>query len=475
MTDLLLVNLNGMELFAAHLPEGPPRTNPLGILSLAAACEAEGLRVALRTFTLDWHRRSAADVEAFLDVLDTDAPVIGIGCDSAFLPFLLSSLPALRRRHPGRKLVLGGYGPTMAAEAIARDFPQVDALVKGEAEGVLPEVVRRLTRGESLAGLAGVHPEGFAPRIADLDRLPMTPWHLVDLEGLEEATLLTSRGCPYPCPYCSIRSVWQARNVPQSLDRVMEEIALLRLDHGIRRIRLYDDTFTMDRPRALEFCRRLQEERLDVEWFCYARIDRIDEELAEAMAEAGCTRIRFGLESASDRVLGQIKGGYTAARAWEALQFCARCFQVVEVNYMYGFPFEEWEDFQATMRAALELTERELARVILYRLTLYPLTPLYDRYRDQLRLDPASLPPEFRREWRLLEPFVRAHPEVCAHYRTVPSPELPRKERAVRDFSRFHYRGELSRDLAAIRRGVPLPGQGSPTEAPVPVLPALRS
>lgn len=474
MIDLLLVNLSGAELYAAHLPEGPPRTNPLGILSLAAACEAEGLRTALRGFHLDWHRRSEADVEAFLEVLESDAPVIGIGCDSAFLPFLLSSLPALRRRFPDRRLVLGGYGPTMAAEAIHRDFPQVDAVVKGEAEAVLPEVVRRLRAGRSLEGLAGVHPAGFAPRLQDLDRLPLTPWHLLDLQGLEEATLLTSRGCPYPCPYCSIRSAWQGANVPMSLDRVMEEIAILRLDHGIRRIRLYDDTFTMDRDRALEFCRRLQEERLDVEWFCYARIDRMDRELAEAMAGAGCTRIRFGVESASDRVLGQVKGGYSAARAWENLAACSRVFDLVEVNYMYGFPFEEWEDFQATMRAALELAGRGLARVVFYRLALYPSTPLYERYRRDLRLDPAAMPPELRPEWRLLEPFVRAHPEVCTHYLTVPSPALERKERAVRAFSRFHYRGALSRDLAEILRTVALPGEGTPTCAPVPALPALR-
>lgn len=468
MSDVLLVNLNGVEISTAHLPEGPPRTNPLGILSLAATCRREGIDVEYRTFTLDWFNRSQADTDRLIEALSGDFPIIGIGCDSSFVPFLLTSLPRMRAALPRSRFVLGGYGPTHGADVIMREFPEVDVIVCGEAERSFPEVVGRMLRREGLAGIAGirwregdrVRGSGLGERIEDLDSLPLTPWHLVDLQAIDDATLMTSRGCPYSCPFCSIRTVWQGRNVAFGLDRVIEEVARVRLDYGIRRVRFFDDTFVLNRQRVLEFCRRLQREGLDVDWFCYARIDCVDEELLEAMASSGCTRIRFGVESASDAVLREIKGGYDAARAMAALRLSARYVRNLEVNLMYGFPFETWGDFQQTLRAAMELVDSELARVSLGRLVLYPLTPLHQKYRDVMRLDPGLTPVEFRREWRLLHDFVRRHRDLCSYYYVLPSPDLARKEQAVEDFTAHYYRGTLTKALQAASR--PAGAKGSP-------------
>lgn len=170
-------------------------------------------------------------------------------------------------------------------------------------------------------------------------------------------------------------------------------------------------------------------------------------------------------------MLAQIKGGYDAGRALETLRMCGRYFRTVEVNYMYGFPFERWEDFQLTMRAAMDLTERGLARITWYRLTLYPMTPIYEKYCADLRLVSREIPDEFRSEWRLLEGLVRRHPELATHYYTLPTPDLARKEQAVADFKRWYYRGTLARDLAAIQEGVALPAPG---ETAVPALPEIR-
>lgn len=165
------------------------------------------------------------------------------------------------------------------------------------------------------------------PRIEELDRIPFPAYHLVDLSNYAGINIVTSRGCPFLCSFCSVAPIWGRRPFLRSPENILEEIQLLYEKTGSD-LFLFQDEFFVSSA---------------------GRVDLTDARTMEAMARAGCVELRYGVESGSDRVLARVTKGFDAKKALEVLAEAVGIFPGVDAFYMWGFPFESMEDFNQTL------------------------------------------------------------------------------------------------------------------------------
>jgi len=245
--------------------------------------------------------------------------VIGLSVMGATLPAALEITRRLRELRPGARLLLGGPGTTGVEERVLERFPWIDAVVRGEAEATLPELLEHLESGAELTGVAGVswRDEAGRPRrepdrapMADLGQLAPYAWELLppladykaisgESEGL--VPLDSGRGCVYDCSFCTIGRFWSRRSRCLPAPRLVEEVHALTGIEGARNAYLCHDIFGADRDQAVEFCEGLLARGVRP-WECRARVDHLDAELVELMGRAGCYRVLLGVESAAPEV-----------------------------------------------------------------------------------------------------------------------------------------------------------------------------
>src|SRR5687767_3090013 len=301
----------------ANLAAGQSMTMaPLGALYVVAALEEAGYSASFQDYALERGSDlySVDRIARFLG--NTDSPVLGISCFSSMLPYAVSAAQRLRETKPDLKILLGGPGPSAVAKELMEAFSAIDFVVYGEGEETAVELAASLETGtppvSAIAGLVWRAPDGTVVqnpsrrRRKELDQIHFPAYERVELADYDVVGVVYARGCPYACTYCDVVSMWKRQNVARSLDNVLAEIAWLKSRFGVRHVAFVDDLFTVDRRRTLEFCRAF--ERLDwqVTWGCTTRIDRVDDELINEMAAAGCNYVFFGVESGSAKILARV-------------------------------------------------------------------------------------------------------------------------------------------------------------------------
>jgi predicted aldo/keto reductase-like oxidoreductase/radical SAM superfamily enzyme YgiQ (UPF0313 family) len=402
-SDLTLINLNLLFIRYGEQIERE-RHVPLGCLYLTRSLEAAGFTVDFRDYQL-CESEDPFDLDAFLDFVAEPAPVIGLSCMANLLPFTLLAAEALKVRHPDRKIVLGGVGSKAVEDKILRRFPGIDVIARGEGEETGPELLRALGSGkaDALASVQGIsyrrngsiahNPD--RPRLRDLDALPFPAFEKIALSRYQGYGMMTSRGCPYPCTFCSVAPVWNYQSFSRSPGNIVEEMALLHRQAGVDLFLFQDEFFVSGKKHVMAFCDALKRAGLAVKWKAFGRVNLIDEEMMRAMAESGCVELRFGIESGSDRVLKLIKKGFTAAESLALIPKAVQIFPSVDAFYVWGFPFETLDDFNQTLFQMVSFRTMG-ARILPSLLCLLPQTPIYEDLAPDNRLEFCPwLLPEF--------------------------------------------------------------------------------
>jgi len=407
--DITLVNLN--MLFMRYGEEIERELHvPLGCLYLTRALEDAGFEVDFRDYQL-CPSDDPFDMEVFLSFLDDPAPVIGLSCMANLLPFTLLAAGAIKERWPDRTLVLGGVGPRSVEDKILTRFPAVDVIARGEGEITGPDLLRALVNGGGPAGIAGisyrngggVRHNADRERIQDLDTIPFPAFHRVDLKRYAGYGMMTSRGCPYPCTFCSVAPVWNYESHSRSATNIVAEMAHLNREAGVDLFLFQDEFFVSGKQQVMAFCGELTRSGLDVEWKAFGRVNLVDEEMLRAMADCGCIELRFGIESGSDKVLERIKKGFTAADSLEIVPKAIDIFPRVDAFFVWGFPFETMADFNQSLMQMVSFRMMG-ARILPSLLSLLPQTPLYDEWASKVTLEFCPY---------LLPEFVFTGHEVC--------------------------------------------------------------
>jgi radical SAM superfamily enzyme YgiQ (UPF0313 family) len=402
VADITLVNLNMLFMRYGEQVERELHV-PLGCLYLTQAMEDAGLTVDFRDYQLA-ACADPFDLAEFLKFVENPAPVIGLSCMANLLPFSILAMKALRERYPDRRLVLGGVGPKAVEEKILERFPWIDVVASGEGERVGPALVRALGTGGDLAAVPSISYRAAggrivrtpdAPRIVDLDSIPFPAFHRVDLKRYAGYGMMTSRGCPYLCTFCSVAPVWNLESHSRSPANIVAEMVHLHREAGVTLFLFQDEFFVSGKAQVMEFCRQLRGTGLPLEWKAFGRVNLVDEEMMHAMADAGCLELRFGIESGSDRILKIIRKGFTAAESLAVVPKAARIFRRVDAFFVWGFPFETMEDFNQSLFQMVTMRMMG-ARILPSLLSLLPQTELYRDWAGRVPLEFCPyLMPEF--------------------------------------------------------------------------------
>ena len=401
LADITVLNLNLLYVRYFDSVERE-RHLPLGPLYVTSALERAGFKVDFRDYQMH-ESPEPFSPEEIVRFLDDPAPVVGFSCMANLLPFTLLAMQAFKLRYPDRFLVLAGVGPKAVEEPILRRFPWVDCVVRGEAEVTAPLLLGALKHGGALRDVPGIsYREGGQvvhtprpPRIDDLDAIAPPAWHKVDLARYTGFGIVTSRGCPYPCTFCSVAPIWDLKPYLRSPQSVIEEMRFLHDNAGARLILFQDEFFLAGRERVMAFTRALKQSGLDVMWKAFGRINLTDEPMMRAMEETGCVELRFGVESGSDRVLALTRKGFTARETVDVVQRATRIFRRTDLFYVWGFPFETLDDFHQSVFQMISFRMMG-ARILPSMLCLLPQTEIFRERVDVARLQFApDLFPEY--------------------------------------------------------------------------------
>jgi radical SAM superfamily enzyme YgiQ (UPF0313 family) len=198
--------------------------------------------------------------------------------------------------------------------------------------------------------------------------------------------MVTSRGCPYPCTFCSVAPVWDLKSYSHSVGHIVSEMNVLHSGHGANLFLFQDEFFVSSKKKVMDFCDRLMASGLRVKWKAFGRVNLMDEEMMRTMAGAGCCELRFGIESGSDRTLQKTLKGFTAAEAVSVVSKSVTIFDRTDCFYIWGFPFETMEDFYQTVFQMVAFRAMG-ARILPSLLSLLPQTQIYRDVRDSGKLE----------------------------------------------------------------------------------------
>jgi anaerobic magnesium-protoporphyrin IX monomethyl ester cyclase len=270
-------------------------------------------------------------------------------------------------REAGWTVVLGGPEPSNYCAEYLEAGAHV--VVEGEGELTMEELLAALRRpcGPDLERVNGISFRGadgsivrMPPRaqIADLDSQPWPDRERVDVarylevwrkhHGSGSLAIITARGCPYHCRWCS-HSTFGKTNRRRSPEKVVDELEWLLERYAPDMVWIADDVFTIHPGWILRYAAEMRRRGLRIPFECITRADRLDARMAEALVELGCFRVWIGSESGSQRILDAMQRGVTVSRVREAIHLCqARGIQT-GMFLMWGYEGEELADIEATV------------------------------------------------------------------------------------------------------------------------------
>jgi anaerobic magnesium-protoporphyrin IX monomethyl ester cyclase len=364
---------------------------PLGILYLASHLKARGVRVGVFDTTFEQRPR-------FEELVARERPpVVGIYVNLLTRPSALRMMQWAKAC--GARVVLGG--PEPAAYAVQYLQRGADVIVVGEGEATLEELLPRLDRDgphrlHDVRGIVFRDETGrlveTAPRpyLRDLDRQPFPDRGAVDIPRYLEAwrarhgcgaiSLITARGCPYTCTWCS-HGVFGYSHRRRSPGNVVEELERLVATYRPDMVWYADDVFTINPRWLAAYARELAARGLRVPFETITREDRLDEEVVRTLAEMGCVRLWMGSESGSQRILDAMQRGTDAARLREMVRLLQRHGIEVGLFVMLGYEGEELTDLEATVAHLKEAAPDQFLTTV-----AYPIkgTPYYDQVASRI-------------------------------------------------------------------------------------------
>lgn len=339
-----------------------------------------------------------------------------------------------RELFPNVRIVWGGPHPTVQAQEILRDEPEVEFVVGGEGEVTMAQLCTELRAGSAdfshVDGITWRHPQRgtLANKHREYaDDLDALPWpdksasiyldaYFRDPERAQLGNLFGSRGCPFKCAYCSSHTIWTRKVRYRTPESVVAEMEHLKRDFGVERFSFLDDTFTMNRKWATSICEKMIERKVNARWGCYTRLDVLREELLETMQRAGLAEMDVGIETGSQRMVDFLLKEIDL----DEVRAMCKVLNRRRVNWnafiMVGLPDETRDDIQQTIDFIHEVKP---IRCILSVFTPYPGDRLFDICKERGWIPDK---PDWSR-------FSHHSPENC-FVKDIPKPEF---EQLVRD------------------------------------------
>jgi anaerobic magnesium-protoporphyrin IX monomethyl ester cyclase len=405
-------------------------TIPLGQTYIAAVLESNGFSVTILDMSL-----LEMQIEKLEDKLVHIKPdVVGITSMTNNFQNALTVAKTAKRRSPTSIVVMGGVHPTFVHNEILETIPEVDIVVRYEGEYTMAELVKALDNGTCLEKVKGIsfRKEGRVittpsrKRIQDLDSLPYPAHHLLEPSveeylkhyGKRNFPVITTRGCPFGCIYCSTSAFHGRTYRTRSIPNVLGELAYLIEEYKADNISFVDDNFTMQKDRIVSLCEEMKARKLSLEWGCSARVDQVSEGLLKKMKEAGCTDIFFGIESVSQRVLNLIKKGFTIQQAKDAVKTAEKLGIRTHCSFIIGLPGESVRSLNRIPKFVEETNPS--GRVLPNLLEVLPGTELFERQEEYFSKSSFSFADVTKVQLEMLLTFYKRNFKITKLFRATP-------------------------------------------------------
>jgi len=325
---------------------------PLGILYISAYLRTRGFEVDVYDST--WGSR-----EELFRILDAGPPaMLGVYANLLTRGNALAIIE--RARAGGWKVVAGGPEPANYAEEYLASG--ANYVVPGEGELVLERLLAGHPAPEGVihrddsTGMVVRTPA--APQIRDLDALPWPDRERIDIprylaawrerHGTGSVSLITARGCPYSCRWCS-HSTYGQTHRRRSPSAVADEAEWILQHYGPEMLWYADDVFTIHHGWTLQYARELKDRGIRIPFECITRADRLNPRIVDTLAEMGCFRVWIGSESGSQRVLDAMQRGVRVEQVQDAVGWARTRGIQAGMFLMWGYEGEQIEDIEATV------------------------------------------------------------------------------------------------------------------------------
>jgi len=382
--DCLLINPYFLKFDPTQKKQRSPY-EPLGLLYLGKVLKIAGYKVSLLDCTF------LNSIKEAKEVIKYSMPkVIGLTSKITLTKYVHEFI--LFSKKLGIPVIVGGPDASLRPEKYL--MLGADFVVIGEGEETIKELVSNIINGEDISNIKGIafKKDGKIiytqprPFIRDLDSLGAPDRSLIDeyeykkvwLEdhGFAMSTVITSRGCPYACNFCSNPiAPFGRRYTYRSAKNVAEELEELVRKYGFDRIWFADDVFTINRERTIALCKEILNRNLEFKWSCLTRADRVDEELLKLMKMSGCEEIFYGLESGAQEILDMMNRNMKVETMRKGLLMTKRVGIRIHTFVLVGYPGERYETLIKTLNFMKEIMPDEFSFTIAYPL---PGTKLYD-------------------------------------------------------------------------------------------------
>jgi anaerobic magnesium-protoporphyrin IX monomethyl ester cyclase len=385
--NVLLINPPGTVSFVSP---------PLGILGVAGSLLAKHHTVHIIDYNIE--KLDYSQLFDFINAKQINVLGISIVTPKVYTSMELAS--EVRKKFPELLIIAGGPHATLMPEQLLEECTSVDYVIQGEGELRMPELLELIAGGKGFENMDGLayrkdkniinHPA--TKYIEDLDLLPTPARHLVDIlryssfmkTNLSPATtMMTSRGCPYQCIYCS-KPVTGTKLRALSPEKVVDEMEFLIQKYKVKEIIFYDDSFTLNKDRAMKICDLIIARGIKIKWQCETRVNLVNKELLEKMKQVGCYLIAYGIESGSERMLKILKKGVTTGQIRNAVEITQKAGIKMIGYFMMGIPGETVDDIQQTIKFSKEL-DTDYAQFSIA--TAYPGTELFQMAQSQNKID----------------------------------------------------------------------------------------
>lgn len=357
---------------------------PLGVLYLSSYCKARGYKTFIAD-QMSTDRISESELSTLIQLEQIN--VVGISCTMSAV-FDKALRYAELCKELGCITILGGahISATVSSSAAYR---AIDIVAFGEGEETWAELLNCLFENKTIEGIRGIAyknsdgaivVEDRRPLISNLDSIPFPDYDGINAKyyaDLGALGIITSRGCANHCSFCTSICTWGQRVRFRSPQNIIDEIDWIveKYHYSGKELLFYDDNFTLNKKRVIDFCTLLQQRKYKIKWKCMSRVTGIDYEMFYAMKQAGCRSVSFGFESGVERSLELMGKGIKLSDIENAIDICVKSGIEAYGYFIIGFPWETKQDFETTVDFIISHPQINPA---LNFLTPYPGTTYYE-------------------------------------------------------------------------------------------------
>lgn len=349
-------------------------------------------------------------------------------CDTFPLTILMAE--QVRKYCPEATIIFGGPQASLLIKECLSLLTCVDIIAYTEGELMIEELVAAILEQKGLEkvpgiaylqnGIVRVNEGPPLLRAEDLHKYFVRDFAPYKIEKYHEIRLEGGRGCPFGCTFCSTSLFWKRRARMKPIDDLIAEMNYYTKRYGVRKFGMVHDLFTSNKSYVLALCERIKNE-LDIEWTCSARLDTLDTEMIERMAEAKCTAMYIGIETGSVRMQRLLNKNLNLGRVEMIAGACRDAGIGITFSFIMGFPEETVKDFSdtVTLIEKLLLSMDAKDEIQLHMFSPYPATEETEKAKDVLYFpENKNYLPIIQRSCLFdeTEQVIERFPQLCSAY-----------------------------------------------------------